>query len=64
MDQEITITIKHGTGVVEVDAVGFKGKGCKALADALSKGGRVIKHTNKVEMFEGSPQGAHVNAGG
>ncbi len=63
MEKIIEVTIDKDGGV-KTDMQGFKGKGCKAVADAFSKalGGKIDSETVKAEYHEGGP-GSTVSAG-
>jgi hypothetical protein len=62
-EKVIEVTIDKDGGV-KTDLQGFKGKGCKAIADAFSQalGGKVVNESVKSEYYEGGG-GSNVSVG-
>ncbi len=54
-EQIVTVEVDKN-GNFTVDLVGFQGKGCKAVADAFNKIGKVTKEEYKPE-YAGDPPG-------
>lgn len=52
MAKTLTATIDPATGEVETDLAGYKGKGCHALQEVLTKalGGTVVAEIKKPEF--------------
>jgi hypothetical protein len=57
----IEVTIDE-TGDTQLNLIGFKGKGCKDVAKAFEKMGKVKSETIKAEYHEG-PGGSGVQVG-
>lgn len=55
-EQIVTVEVDKN-GDFTVDMVGFKGKGCKAVADAFSAAGKVIHEDTKPEYYQEGPGG-------
>ena len=61
-EQLVTVEIDTN-GNVYVDLVGFKGKGCKEVANAFNSLGKVNKEETKPEYYEGPAPGGGVYIG-
>jgi hypothetical protein len=61
-EQIVTVEVDKN-GNFSVDAVGFQGKGCKAVTEAFSKIGKVVKDETKPEYYHEGPGGHGIALG-
>lgn len=60
MSEQIVTVEVDKNGNFTVDLAGFKGKGCKAVADAFSAVGKVTNEQTKPEYYQEGPGGGGV----
>lgn len=58
----IEVIIDEKTGDFDLDLKGFKGDGCKNIAKAFERMGKVTNETVKAEFYEGGG-GSNVSVG-